>query len=145
MFAAAPAATCPRRDCRLPDKKRARSLIRYAPHSIDFGLKSTLGEIQALCQALALAKHGEDRLKAHADQDINHREKRGKQGRHDEHHNRGQQHFATGRPNNLGDFGAGLLDELKRVRAGHGFSSLVRSGGDIRRTGDEFKGPHSLL
>ena len=61
----------------------------------------------------------QDPLKARPDQQIDQREEHRKQGRHQKDHAGCQKNLAARGPDDLADFGAGLLDELDRAGASH--------------------------
>ncbi len=86
-----------------------------------------------------LAKHTQKRLEATFESKINQcKEDRG-QGRHDKDHDRGQHHLAAGWPNDFGNFGAHLLDELKGIRGGHWLSFHYSSFVADRRARAQFQ------
>ena len=84
------------------------------------------------CRAPGSAEGGQDVLQSATDEDINNRKEHRCQRGKDEHHNRGEHDLATGGPDDLGDFGTHLLDELRAVVSGQaGFPVYERLGGCI--------------
>lgn len=67
-------------------------------------------------------------FKTAADTQVNKRKEHCGQGRHHKDHNRRQKDFATGRPDNLGDLCARLLNKLCWVGTSHDESSLLDQG-----------------
>ena len=72
-----------------------------------------------------LTEHTQKSLKRCSDTPIDEeKENRRKHGKNKDH-DRGEQHFATGWPNNLGNLGADLLNELDQGCAGHAVSFAI--------------------
>ncbi len=89
-----------------------------------------------------LTEEPQEALHTGTDQQIYKREENGRQGCHDQNHDRGQQNLTPRGPDNFARFRANLLNKLKRISDGHapvfpGNTNVqVR---DIRRVPVDFK------
>ncbi len=66
-----------------------------------------------------LAKHTKDRLQSKTDHNVNKAKEHRSKCRHRKNHDCCQQHFTACRPNDLGDFGTNLLNELHWICCCH--------------------------
>src|SRR6056297_152816 len=96
---------------RLRFQGRRRTFL--APHTVSRGLS---------------AEYRQQALQPAANTKIDQRKEDRRQGRHDEHHDRGQQNLAAGGPDHFRHFCADLLNELKRICACHGRCLLSCAG-----------------